>query len=111
MGGEVGLVRIRPEQPLCVEAYAECPELGQFASTREQTAIALMGIIREVQPRQPLTTGGDPGIAAFMAFMAFIAATVSTMALVFFALAAFIAFMAFIAASGSTILLAFFAPM
>lgn len=50
--GDVGLVRIRPEQPLCVEAHDVCPQLGKFATTREQTAISLVGVVCEVEVRR-----------------------------------------------------------
>jgi len=50
--GDVGLVRVRPEQPLCVEAHADCPRLGQFATPPEQSALALVGVVIEVQPRK-----------------------------------------------------------
>mmetsp|Transcript_121534 Transcript_121534/g.388845 ORF Transcript_121534/g.388845 Transcript_121534/m.388845 type:complete len:417 (-) Transcript_121534:97-1347(-) len=55
--GDVGLVRLRPEQPLAVEPHAACPRLGQFASPPEQTALALVGIVVEVVPKP---SGGEP---------------------------------------------------
>jgi len=57
--GDVGLVRVRPEQPLCVDVHAECPRLGQFATPPEQKALALVGVVLEVQPR-----GAQPTAAA-----------------------------------------------
>lgn len=50
--GHAGLVRFRPEQPVCLEAFDDCPQLGHFSTTREQTAITMMGIVSEVQHRK-----------------------------------------------------------
>merc|ERR1712216_577990 len=51
--GDAGIVRFIPELPLCVEAYADCPQLGIFSTTREQTAITMVGVVMEVEPRCP----------------------------------------------------------
>eukprot|EP00747_Dinoflagellata_sp_TGD_P216523 gnl/TRDRNA2_/TRDRNA2_89056_c0_seq1.p1 gnl/TRDRNA2_/TRDRNA2_89056_c0~~gnl/TRDRNA2_/TRDRNA2_89056_c0_seq1.p1 ORF type:complete len:395 (+),score=85.00 gnl/TRDRNA2_/TRDRNA2_89056_c0_seq1:26-1186(+) len=49
--GDAGLVKIRPEQPVCVEPYSQCPRLGHFATAKEQTAITLVGVVHEVYAR------------------------------------------------------------
>lgn len=51
--GDVGLVRLRPEQPLCVEPHAECPRLGQFTTPPEQKGLGLVGVILSVEARPP----------------------------------------------------------
>lgn len=50
--GEGGLVRLRPEQPLCVEPHEACPQLGRLSTTQEQRAIALVVVVQDVQPVQ-----------------------------------------------------------
>lgn len=61
--GDVGLVRLRPEQPLCLEAYADCPRLGQFTSPPEQTAMAMVGVVCEVAARQPTSAAASTEVA------------------------------------------------
>jgi len=67
--GDVGLVRFRPLSQLCVEAFGDspglgpCPSLSRFATPREQVAVALVGVIREVHGVSPKAEAAGPAQA------------------------------------------------
>lgn len=45
--GDAAVVRLRPETPLCVEAFSEYPPLGRFAVRDQKTTVAV-GVVQQI---------------------------------------------------------------
>lgn len=47
LAGDAAVVRLRPQEPMCVEAFGEYPPLGRFAVRDQKTTVAV-GVVQQV---------------------------------------------------------------
>jgi len=57
--GDAAMVRMIPQKPMCVEAFAQYPPLGRFA-VRDMKQTVAVGVIKEVSKKElNAGKGGD----------------------------------------------------